>query len=198
MISRTEMRSAWRRLNTVKTLTAQAERQLGGSSFPTAAPHRATYLGSSTQKFLLAIEKLHLPYETTMADLGMGLGQICDVAPFKKVVGFEQDEKLFAAAEQIRGWLELDNVSFRCEDFLTADLTGFDLLYFFKPFHAGFRERMRERLLDTRPGTLIISNAADVERQAIFGGDRFLRLFSLDEFMPVRSHIEKFTTYRRI
>jgi protein-L-isoaspartate O-methyltransferase len=148
--------------------------------FITSAPFKGVYAPLPTDIFMLHIGRCpELRPEFSLADLGSGLGELCFVASFhfQKVVGYEMDSELIREADNIRKRIGFDNVVFRQEDFLKADLSGFDALTVYQPFVDNFVPLMAERLLNTRPGTYIICSISSGMRQNIFeGGGHFRRL----------------------
>jgi len=155
--------------------------------FPTAAPRNATYTSSRIRPFLDTIQELKLPWETRFADLGSGLGNIGFAAArcFREVTLFEYDKRLLQASEEIGREQELDNIIYRNEDFTKADLTGIDVLFFFKPFRDDFVEKMIEVVERTKPGTIVIGYAAACELPGIF---------SFRYFRPIPTRISAVTT----
>jgi len=169
-------------------------------SFPTTAPRDSTYGASSARLFLTAVQGLKLSRSARFADLGSGIGNICLAAGlyFDNVTGFELDPRLITQARIIAADLHLPNIAFEEKDFLEENLSAFDLLYFYHPFQKGLVPLMRWKLAQTRPGTLVISSTGDVVRERIFDHASFKKVFSLEGILPVRSHSDKFTTYRRV
>lgn len=86
------------------------------------------------------------------ADLGSGDGLVtCIASLFCPATGIECDPALVARARQLRDRLGL-SAEFICADFLTQDLSGFDLLYIYpdKPLYELERQlapRLRGRLI---------------------------------------------------
>lgn len=169
-------------------------------SFPSFAPRNAVYAASSARLFLNVIQDLHLPRTARFADLGSGAGLICATAGiwFTSVTGFEVDQRLLTQAKSVVKKLDLPHVRFRDQDFLEADLTEFDIIYFFHPFITGIAQLMKAKLAQTKPGTLIIANTADVIREEIFDQSRFQRIYSLQEDSAISVDTNMFTTFRRL
>lgn len=72
-------------------------------------------------------------------DLGSGGGKVVLAAammfPFGRVVGIEKLEALVVASEKVKtqakacGYQNLENIQFRCQDFLEADFTDADVIF---------------------------------------------------------------------
>ncbi len=127
---------------------------------------------------LTHIKKTGLSPDSHFADLGSGLGMVCFTAAmfpyFREVTGIEIDPHLHAEAEKIRQKFGVRNVEFRNADFMNADLREFDVLYFFRPYKDSFVQLMRDKLVETNPGTIVIS----------YGGFD-IKLFRLRAFRPI-------------
>jgi hypothetical protein len=171
------MQSAVRQIE--RGLAQRRGKKRGPAFFETSAPHRGIYAPLPVEIFTRHLERHpELKPGFAVADLGSGLGELCFAASFtfRKVVGYEMDPELIGEADNIRQLLDFQNVSFRREDFLKADLSEFDALIVFQPFLEDFAPLITWRLLNTRPGTHIISGISSGIRREIFDGDNFRRI----------------------
>lgn len=132
--------------------------------FDTAAPNSGEYRASDLSKFLRILERIepYLSLDKPFVDLGSGLGAICFAAALYlnwcRVVGIEFDERLVAAAEQIKQGHGITNVEFRRGDFLRADLSEFGTVYAYHSFSDNYASLMGAALARTKPGTVIIAD----------------------------------------
>jgi predicted RNA methylase len=169
--------------------------------FPTRAPNHAEYASLSPVLLLVHIEELDLDPELVFADLGSGLGAACFAAAFhfKRVVGLELDPRLVEEAQRLQKQLGFDNVAFRNEDFLKADLSGCGVLYLFHPFSDNFVPLMAERLRDIPSGTLVISRVFNYARPGIFTAEFFERVHPVEigEDEVGDDYVSNFITFRR-
>ena len=147
----------------------------GWRAFSTAAPRSAAYQATPTFLLLSKLDAMKLPREYHLADLGSGLGLACFTASlyFERVTGFELDPALLRAAENVRAELGIKNVAFKNQDFLEADLSPFNALYIFQPFLDGFIQLFSQKLLELKPGTIVLANLFDVAQPRIFNPAAF-------------------------
>lgn len=138
--------------------------RLGHSSdvlFPTSGPRGPWYEGTPIPEVLAHLDRLDLPPHLHFVDLGSGLGNVCFAAAavFDRVTGLEQKPEFLMEAEKIRIKFRLSSVRFQNVDFVRRDvpLTPFNVIFFYKPFADDFGMHMRIKLLETAPGTYIIS-----------------------------------------
>ncbi|MBN2057808.1 MAG: methyltransferase domain-containing protein [Candidatus Saganbacteria bacterium] len=178
----------------------RAEQRLGKRYFATEAPLGGAYIGSQYWPLLYTIERLNMPSDWSFADLGSGLGNIAFPAAthFKAVVGFELDTALFHEAERCRQELGFANIQFRQDDFLYADLSDFNVIFFFKPFVLRFVELMHHKMQELRPGTRVIANTINYERARIFDPRSFEQIFEIDDQLALRSDAERYATYLKV
>jgi protein-L-isoaspartate O-methyltransferase len=178
----------------------QAENGLKSPFFATEAPRGSTYFGSQYWPVMRAIHELDMPRDWSFADLGSGLGNICFPAAthFNIVVGFELDTALFNTAVRCGQVLGFDNVHFRQEDFLAADLRHFNVIFFFKPFNNDFVELMSRKMRELSPGTRVIANTVHSECNRIFEPRSFEQIFTLEGRFPLRSKAERYATYLKV
>ncbi|MBU0671495.1 MAG: class I SAM-dependent methyltransferase [Candidatus Margulisbacteria bacterium] len=167
------------RLTQIKRAIQQAESQIrdsshqprtwpgSWSSFATQGIRKPSYGATPPELLLRCLIDIDLAEHTILrpdlhfVDLGSGLGMASFTAAqyFSRVTGFEFDPYLSLAAERIRQHFGIQNVSFRLEDFIAADLTGFDVTYFYYPFVERFAEIMGAKLQELTPGTVVISHS---------------------------------------
>jgi methylase of polypeptide subunit release factors len=135
--------------------------KFGDAIFPLRGPRSPHYGGTPIQSLLDHLDKLSLPSQHHFADLGAGLGAACfaAAAKFDQVTGFETQKRIRTEAETLRKMYGINHVRFINQDFMEeeASLRSFNVIYFFKPFSENFFVRIREKLLETEPGTVIIS-----------------------------------------
>ena len=189
------MQSAVRQIE--EGLVQRRGKKGGTAYFETSAPHRGIYAPLPVDVFIGHLERHpELKPSFSVADLGSGLGELCFAGSFhfRKMVGYEKDEELIGEADNIRQLLGFDNVSFRQEDFLRADLSEFDALIFYQPFLEDFIPLMSWRLRVMRPGTHIISCTLHRE---IFDDKNFQRIAGKGE-APEKSWRTLLETYLRI
>jgi hypothetical protein len=94
---------------------------------------------SDTKEVYRAFCHFRLSQYNHMADLGSGDGVAALIGSlFTQVTGYETDEVLYKKSLQIRDELKLSHAGFLLQDYLSADLSPYDLLYLYpdKPFHA--------------------------------------------------------------
>lgn len=163
-----------------------------GDVWVTSAPRFSCYAPSEITPFLKAVDESRVDTNCDFADLGSGFGRICFAGSqrFRRVVGFELDPDLFVAACEINKKLGLANVGFRQEDFLSADLKGFGAVYAFEPFEENFVPLIRERLINTPSGTVIITLNRICDMKEIFLGNRFRRLYPDRRIIRAESDLE--------
>jgi hypothetical protein len=92
-----------------------------------------------------------------MADLGSGDGIVVLIGSlFTQATGYETDDWLYKESIKFCDSFSLTNVRFLKENFLHADLSGYDLLYLYpdKPF-----DDLAERLHATWSGRLLVSGS---------------------------------------
>lgn len=133
--------------------------QFGEYYFPLPGPQEPRYKGTPIDELIEHLDKLPIPPNRHFVDLGSGLGSACFAAAtrFEKVIGIEENPMLLAEAEKIRAAFGIAHVEFRQGDFLGIPLQDFGVVYFFRPFIKDFLMKIRNKLLETRPGTVIIS-----------------------------------------
>jgi SAM-dependent methyltransferase len=143
--------------------------------FPTAAPRRATYTSTRIRPFLSIVNELKLPWDVRFADLGSGLGNIGFAAArcFKEVTLYELDGELLERSKEIGKEQKLDNIIYKHEDLVNADLSEKDVIFFFKPFRDNYIVLMQEVVERTRPGTIVIAYTAECEHPEIFSPRHF-------------------------
>lgn len=168
-------------------------------AFKTQAPRGAEYCATPPPFVIHFIEELGLPSSHHFADLGSGLGLVCFVAAlhFDKVVGFELDPRIHAEAEKIRQTLEMENITFRREDFLGAGLGGFDVLYVFHPFHNKFIRHMVDKMKEVRPGAIVVSAVFNYARPVIFREPFFREILRPTDPMVNDPYLSEFYAYER-
>jgi SAM-dependent methyltransferase len=127
--------------------------------FKTNAERFSLHVMTQPDVLLEIFSRVPFLIKDNFADLGCGLGMQCFIAAnfFKQVTGFEFNKDVFSQAEKIRTRFKLNNVRFRNEDFLNADLRPYNALFMYLPFYNDFVESMSEKLKETTPGTFIIS-----------------------------------------
>lgn len=143
----------------------------GARIFFTLAPNDGIYVPSKVIALMDEINKHpQLRPEMTFADLGSGLGRVCFYAScrFAQVVGFEKDPDLFEASNIIKRRLSCENVSFRFENFIEADLFGMDILYIYHPFFKDFTNEMLRMVPHIQSGTYVLANITHEVRKNIF------------------------------
>jgi len=127
--------------------------------------HEPVYHGTPVMALANYLDELkkevELPETFHFADLGSGLGSACFAAAahFDLVTGFETNQTLRQEAENLRQFHMISSIRFRDEDFMAADLRPFNIIYFFKPYVRDVFAALHRRLLDARPGTVIISRS---------------------------------------
>jgi len=131
----------------------------GSIYIPLDGPRDPAYQGTPVSRFLEYLDKLSLPQRYQFVDLGSGLGAACYGAAehFERVTGYENNQVIFEEAENIRSEFGIDNVKFINTDFMRISLSPFKVVFFFRPFADNFFEEIRPKLLETRPGTRLIS-----------------------------------------
>jgi hypothetical protein len=131
----------------------------GNIVIPLDGPRLPEYKGTPVERTLTHLDKLALPSDYHFVDLGSGLGGPCFAAAahFDRVTGIENNDALFSETVKIRDRFGISNVVFRKEDFMGIPLTPFNIVFFFKPYCDNFFEEMRVKMLETAPGTYIIS-----------------------------------------
>jgi hypothetical protein len=90
-----------------------------------------------------------------MADLGSGDGIVALIGSlFTIVTGYETDEVLYRKSLEIRDELELSQASFLLQDYLSVDLSPYDVLYLYpdKPCHV-----LEEKLLPAWRGHILVN-----------------------------------------
>jgi hypothetical protein len=121
----------------------------GGLARPTP---RGLWAASTAGEVFSLLEALGAEGCRRFADLGSGDGLVtCIASLFCPATGIECDPGLVAKARELRDQLGL-SAEFVCADFLTQDLSGFDLLYIYpdKPLDELERKlapRLRGRLI---------------------------------------------------
>ena len=203
------------RLNRIQQAVQRAERQLvrhgqehytwpnGFTCFATRGRLKPSYGATDPLRFLLMIREVKrsgtelLVRDQHMAILGSGVGMSAFTAAdhFKWIVGFEADPQLVIAAENIRQQFGILNIDFRLADFLKADLSGFDVIYFYRPFLEQFHQKMANKLLETRPGTIIM--ARDVGQQPILPSQTFQLLYPRQQKYSLDLFLSDFHAYLR-
>jgi len=168
--------------------------------FLTQAPRGAEYGATPAEPFLQTIEALELSPKLSFADLGSGLGNACFAAGlhFEQVTGFELDGRLVDSAKRIKQQFGFTNILFRAEDFLTTNLSSFQVFYLYHPFVTNFAELMALKMQTLRSGTIIIANVHESSRQRIFQPEHFRLIYQLDTTPPSAFDHEKFHTFERI
>jgi hypothetical protein len=131
----------------------------GNVYIPLDGPRDPAYQGTPVFRSLEYLDKLSLPQRYQFVDLGSGLGAACYGAAehFERVTGYENNQLIFEEAENIRSESGIDNVRFINTDFMRISLSPFRVVFFFRPFAENFFEEIRPKLLETEPGTYIIS-----------------------------------------
>ena len=168
--------------------------QLGHSSdvlFPTSGPRGPWYEGTPIPEVLAHLDRLDLPPHLHFVDLGSGLGNVCFAAAavFDRVTGLEQNPEFLMEAEKIRFKFRLSHVRFQNQDFVRVPLKPFDVIFFYKPFADDFGVHMRKKLLETAPGTYIISR--QIMPRILYDRSNFDYLAPLDswEATPQDPHL---------
>lgn len=197
-----------------KFVDATTDKQIGPQDWPTfstTAPNKAEYAAFPAITLYMGLEDLGLPRDFSFADLGSGLGNACFPAAlyfkhaalyFKNVVGFELDSRLCAEAEGIGREHGFNNISFRNEDFLKADLSPFQVIFTYHPFRDNFIPLMKKRLRDIPSGTIIISILFNHVLPSIFTRDIFQKIYpalgSLETEPATQDpFLAEFNAYRR-
>jgi hypothetical protein len=138
----------------------------------TDAPRRGVYLKTNIFHLGEYLYKVSLP-RGSFTDLGSGLGGVCSVANnlgFYPIVGYEDDLDIFFRAINIREkklGKEYKGIQFINSDFMKAEISSFDVIYFFRPFYKNFERLMGEKLRESKPGALIISRTRDFQDQEL-------------------------------
>lgn len=143
----------------------ESAERLGENFFPLEGDSREPWYGPTPMLALIEhLEKvkaeLGLSSDLHFADLGSGLGNACIAAAevFKRVTGFEVVPEVFNEAVSIRDEFGLTNIEYRNQDFFKTSWDPFQVIYFFKPFvQEDVFIQLMERLIVTKPGTVIIS-----------------------------------------
>ncbi len=187
----------------VKPKIAQSLKPKDLVHFETNGPNGAAYGATQLFPFIEHLEELAPSPDLRFADLGSGLGasSFAAVFHFREVVGYEFDSKLVAEANMIRDSFEWQHqITFKNEDFLTADLQGFSVVYAYHPFNDNFVGLIAERLRNLAPGTIIISQFFNFLRPQIFSTNHFEQLLPkpTDEAIDQYSYQTEFYTYRRV
>lgn len=127
----------------------------------TGAPRNAMCVTSPLQELGMALLKSDF-FGTSACDLGTGPGGPSAVLSlfFPTVVTWEIDRQIYDMTRST--WQKegppFSEVLFLHADFLEkeADLSPFDLVYFYEPFMDDFRFLMREKLMTMRPGAVVL------------------------------------------
>jgi hypothetical protein len=127
--------------------------------FPVGGRSEGYYQATRIDELLAHLDKLGLPAERNFVDCGSGLGHACYAAAavFDQVTGFERDPEIFRLAQGVLQGFGFTNISLHRWDFIDVSLAPFNVVYFYKPFASNFGEVMREKLLETETGTVIIA-----------------------------------------
>ncbi len=151
----------------------------GSIYIPLDGPRDPAYQGTPVSRFLGYLDKLSLPRRYPFVDLGSGLGAACYGAAehFERVTGYESNRAIFDEAENIHSEFGIDNVKFINTDFMQVPLSPFRVVFFFRPFADNFFEEIRPKLLETEPGTYLISRQFRLPE--IFDGSNFSLLEKL-------------------
>jgi len=122
-------------------------------------PYRSTKSGmwatSGIRQVYGAFRHFELHRYNHMADLGSGDGIVVLIGSlFTHATGYETDDWLYKESIKLCNSLSLTNARFLNENFLHADLSGYDLLYLYpdKPF-----DDLAERLHATWRGRLLVN-----------------------------------------
>ena len=122
-------------------------------------PYRSTKSGmwatSVAEEIYRAFCHFELDHYNHVADLGSGDGIVVVIASlFTQATGYEIDEWLHQQSMKLSHSLSLSRATFLREDFLQANLSGYDLLYLYpdKPFY-----ELEDRLLATWSGHLLVN-----------------------------------------
>ncbi|KPJ68590.1 hypothetical protein AMJ44_06190 [candidate division WOR-1 bacterium DG_54_3] len=176
-------------------------------SFRTRAPRKARHAITSAFLLLSHIQEareaggLELSPDWRCADLGSGLGMstfsLALRFGFIKVIGYELDKKVISRAERTRQRHGIGNVRFEYKDFLEEDLSPYKLLYIYQPFFENFVEYMNLPMLETAPGTIIISRIASFFREQIFVEPFFRLIYASPKNQPSNPFLAEFYTYQR-
>lgn len=147
-----------RRFAAIKAAYARFEEDLGKRG---ERPLRSTALGfwgcASVDDAYDFFQQINLERAKKFCDLGCGDGRVVAVASlFCEAVGIEGDAQLVEAASKIFSKLPLGPVEVRLANYLTQDLSGFDVL-FINPDQF-FSLQFERKLLDEGRGDLYVYN----------------------------------------
>ena len=122
-------------------------------------PYRSTFSGmwavSDTKELYKAFCHFRLDHCSHLADLGSGDGVATLIASlFTQATGYETDEFLYRKSLEIRDELKLSHARFLQQDYFSADLSMYDMLYIYpdKPFDA-----LIEKLRPTWRGHILVN-----------------------------------------
>jgi len=205
------------RLNRIQQAVKRAEHQLvrpgqehyiwpdGWTSFPTRGRRKPSYGATEPHRFMLMIKEVRRAGSDLLANgqhlavLGSGVGMssftLADTFEGAQVTGFEIDPQLLIAAELIRQRFGVLNVEFRQADFMKADLDRFDAFYFYRPFMESYHEKMAGKLLEARPGALIMSR--DIQSQPVLSSQEFQWIYPKHESYSLDLPLTDFYAYVR-
>jgi protein-L-isoaspartate O-methyltransferase len=169
--------------------------------FFSQGPRTAIYESSNLAQLLDHHEELGLPAELHYASFGAGLGLDSFLAAmlFRRVTGFEIDPQLADLAEMIRSSFGFDNVRFRRMDFLDLtkqELGEFGVIYLYRPFGDDFSRLTGQKLLQTRPETIVISHS--FYSQQLFPEEHFRPIFPANLRVDGPIIYSPFYTFKRI
>lgn len=166
----------------------------------TYAPNGAYYQSSSLSLFNVFLHEIDLPLHKRFVDLGHGFGGPCFIAKnyFENVAGIEGDRKIFKLSKKNRSRLgrsrlgrRYKSIDLKLGNFLKEDLSFFDVIYFSKPFLENFEKLMGDKLLEVKPGTMVISY--------IYGDHKYRDLFPSHSFRKILwDFLSPFLSYERI
>lgn len=150
---------------------------------------------------------LEIDPELPAVDLGSGLGMAAFALAFhfKRVVGFEIDEAVWAAAKETQQYFGIGHVNFLHQDFMLEPLDEFGFVNFFQPFAGASAEdfvvKIAAKIEQVRPGTIVNSHKLlfpGLFKPGLFEPIYPEGLIGRDWEDPENAFISEFFTFRRV